>query len=344
MDLFENIVDIIITDLFNEKEENKHFWSCVFKDDDHPFFYLLHYYIEDEVLDKNDYTFLDILKKDEVIHAHVTTFKSSLLNFLKKEIDTRSAYMWLNVKDNSNIKEDLISPCSIILSAISKILHIGLSITKKTGNFYFFPENDLYKTGKPLAIIYNPQTLFFEKKIQKTKINSSPKQTFKFQKKPIKRKKIIDCSSESEDESSITSEKKEAYLESNAERSPSINHDLDLSSDSDTEENKSNFKEHSVKKSKKISLNVSDDVCDLKGFPVNSSLFQDCSTIQENLQTFIEISDRIKKHVLLLKENMYPEKISTCLCCPVHCSNGLLKSTKGKRGPKKKKEKKTDRE
>ena len=38
MDLFENIVDIIITDLFNEKEENKHFWSCVFKDDDHPFF------------------------------------------------------------------------------------------------------------------------------------------------------------------------------------------------------------------------------------------------------------------------------------------------------------------
>ena len=92
-----------------------------------------------------------------------------------------------------------------------------------------------------------------------------------------------------------------------------------------------------VIKKKDVVINISENAKKLENFSPSSTMYQEStSTIQSNLLKFVEIVDRMKKHAAVLQNNLLPENIETCTCCPMHCAQALTKATKDKRGPKKK--------
>ena len=92
-----------------------------------------------------------------------------------------------------------------------------------------------------------------------------------------------------------------------------------------------------IQKKKVLKVGLSEEVKNLEQFEPFSTLYLEKSKlIQANIDKFLEITDRLRKHVLVLQANLFPENMSTCLCCPIHCAQALVKATKDKRGPKKK--------
>ena len=84
-------------------------------------------------------------------------------------------------------------------------------------------------------------------------------------------------------------------------------------------------------------MNVSQPAKTLQDFPPSSVMFQEqAEKLHSNLALFLEVTERIKKHALVMQNNLLPGNIENCVCCPVHCSQALAKATKDKRGPKKK--------
>ena len=93
----------------------------------------------------------------------------------------------------------------------------------------------------------------------------------------------------------------------------------------------------SNKVKKDIVIKVNEAGKNLQEFPPFSDLYQDnLNKVEANIVTFLEITERLKKHALVLQNNLLPGNIETCLCCPAHCAQALVKATKDKRGPKKK--------
>ena len=86
-----------------------------------------------------------------------------------------------------------------------------------------------------------------------------------------------------------------------------------------------------------VEVSVSDSAKNLQRFSPSSELYLDTrDKIEANLSKFLEITERMRKHALVMQQNLLPGNIESCLCCPVHCAQALIKATKDKRGPKKK--------
>lgn len=93
------------------------------------------------------------------------------------------------------------------------------------------------------------------------------------------------------------------------------------------------YKDQGFKKDVKVS--VSEAGKRLQDFPTCSVMYQEnVQRIQSNLIAFVEITERMKKHALVMQNNLLPSNMETCLCCPNHCAQALVKATKDKRGPK----------
>ena len=101
---------------------------------------------------------------------------------------------------------------------------------------------------------------------------------------------------------------------------------------------KNNSKFDSDHQKKEVQVNISEAAKNLQEFSPFSVLYQEnIGRIESNISKFLEVTERLRKHALVLQSNLLPENIETCLCCPIHCAQALVKATKDKRGPKKKK-------